>query len=105
MHANVYSFWGQVEPRTEPSQQQRWREKKKKKSRAQREREKEGREGGRITAPVSAYSLCRGPTQLRHECVLNQHDSGGKGKNRKTKRKLQTVIKIGALNALMGALI
>ena len=23
MHANVYSFWGQVEPRTEPSPSQR----------------------------------------------------------------------------------
>lgn len=44
MHANVYSFWGQVEPRTEPRQQQRWRKKKKEQS---TERAGEGRKGGR----------------------------------------------------------
>lgn len=43
MHANVYSFWGQVEPRTEPSQQQRWRGKKRA-ERRESGRRKEGRE-------------------------------------------------------------
>lgn len=74
MHANVYSFWGQVEPRTEPSQQQRGR----KSTERERDRERE-----HITARVSSYSCCCSPTQLKHECVLNQHDSGGKVKQKK----------------------
>lgn len=57
MHANVYLFWGQVEPRTEPSRQRR------------------ERGGGRAPIYSAVVQL-----QLRHECILNQHDSGGKVK-------------------------
>lgn len=55
MHANVYLFWGQVEPRTEPSQQRKERER----------------------APIYSTVV---QLQLRHECILNQGDSGGKVK-------------------------
>lgn len=59
MHANVYLFWGQVEPRREPSQQQK------------------DRAGERERAPIYSTVV---QLQLRHECILNQRDSGGKVK-------------------------
>lgn len=43
-----------------------------------REREKEREE--HIAARARAYSFCCGPIQLKHECALNQHDSGEKVK-------------------------
>lgn len=73
MHANVYSFWGQVEPRTEPSPSQRGKKKNK-----SAEREK----GEHITERLRTYSFCCGPIHLKHECALNQHDSGEKVKQK-----------------------
>lgn len=82
MHANVYSFWGQVEPRTEPSQQQRERKSREGEGeRTEREGERESKRE-QITARLSSYSFCCSPTQLKHERILNQHDSGGKVKKK-----------------------
>lgn len=36
------------------------------------------RERENIIVRVWDNSFCCGPTQLKHECVLNQHDSGEK---------------------------
>lgn len=52
MHANVYSFWGQVEPRTEPSRQQRG-----KKSKRRDEHIRDGLRG---------CSVCSGPMRVNH---------------------------------------
>lgn len=39
-----------------------------------------------ITVDVCAYSFCCGAIQLKHECALNQHDSG------ENKKKVMQVI-------------
>lgn len=94
MHANVYSFWGQVEPRTEPSRQQRGRK--------SRERERGGEsKREQITARVSSYSFCCGPTQLKHERILNQHDSGGKVKKKKKREIMQAMLKLAEARTLL----
>lgn len=54
----------------------RAREGKKKNKSAEREK------GEHITERLRTYSFCCGPIHLKHECALNQHDSGEKVKQK-----------------------